>query len=70
MMSDTTIISTKCPWCGKSDAIEVPNDGYAAFMRGAHPQDAFPGMNATHREQLMTGICQTCWDKYVVGEDE
>ena len=34
-----------------------------AWIKGKHAQDAFPYLNAGERELLISGICNSCFDK-------
>lgn len=65
--SSKVTLTRKCPWCLKEHSITVDScalaDGCAAYNRGAHMQDAFPSFSCSEREFLMTGICDTCWEK-------
>ena len=62
-------VHNQCPFCGKGYEIDVPEDGFYDWMDGALVQNAFPEMDATKRECLVSGICAECQDK-VFGEDE
>ena len=68
MASDYTV-STTCPICGEHEHVIVPLDGYLAWNKGALIQDALPTLSADEREQLMTGICPSCWDTSFGGTD-
>lgn len=63
MFNETIAVETRCPFCGKTAVIEVPMDDYMAWLSGATVQRAFPNLDADAREQLISGICPTCWDK-------
>lgn len=71
-MSDTRSITTKaCPRCKRVDTFHgLPAEQVAAYESGAHVQDAFPGMTADQREQLITGYCGPCWDIAMGADDE
>lgn len=56
-------LETRCPICGRESQIEVKDEQYAMWRKGTLIQNAFPDLNADQREQLMTGICQKCWDR-------
>ena len=60
---DTAILKSTCPMCGH-DRVLDPVDFNALYnfvMGGQLIQRAFPKLNASDREALMTGICDTCW---------
>lgn len=65
----TMKVHTKCPRCKKQEDIEVPKLGYQQWVSGALIQRAMPGLSATQREQLMTGICGQCWDEMFKEEE-
>lgn len=54
--------STECPFCGKKESIEIDQVAYDAWIKGMLVQRAFPELTAAQREQVMTGICEPCWD--------
>lgn len=56
------IVEIRCPFCGKQSFLSLPRNGLTAYQQGAFVQNAFPGLNADDREQIMTGICPACWD--------
>lgn len=62
-------VTTTCPICGISDNLYVNGVGYSDWQSGSLIQNALPELNASQREQLMTGICAPCWDRSF-GEDE
>ena len=49
-----------CQFCGKSHFVKVAESGYNAWQNGALVQNAFPYLNATEREQLISHICPKC----------
>jgi hypothetical protein len=61
-MQNVTVVTTCCI-CGNSHDVEVPYDGYVAWIDGELIQNAMPELSATLREMLMTGICGPCWDR-------
>lgn len=63
-------IKTKCPCCKSEKTLQVPKSGYDAWQRGALIQRALPTLSAAQREQLITGICDPCWDKYMCADEE
>ena len=61
-------LETICPICGKKHTISVNrfefSDGIQMYRyQGALIQDAFPRFTPSQREFLLTGICDSCWDK-------
>lgn len=65
----TCVITTDCPFCGKTHYIEVKAKDYLAWQDGELVQDAFPYLSADEREMLISGICPSCWDG-MFSEDE
>lgn len=64
-----TVTCPPCPFCGKSGEMDLPADGLASYLDGGPIVEAFPGLNAGQREQVMTGIHPACWDREL-GEEE
>ena len=59
----------KCPYCDTSWTLKVSKDAFNKFKyEGVHVQDAFPDMSPDERELLVSGICNTCWDKIFTDE--
>ena len=56
-----------CPFCGKQHSVIVPESEYNAYKNGKLAQDAFVSLNATQREQIISGICPEC-QKDIFGE--
>ena len=63
-------VVTQCPFCGRSNEIEVNEADYRDWDEGALAQDAFPYLSADEREVLISGICPTCWNKTFGSEEE
>jgi|688.fasta_scaffold1242558_1 hypothetical protein len=51
----------ECSWCGKNGVVEVPAPGFFARQLGAAIQEAYPDLDVSLREQLMTGYHPECW---------
>ncbi len=64
------IVATHCPFCGCTNGVEVNEKDYLDWQDGALVQDAFPYLNASEREMLISGICPTCWFNTFGSEDE
>lgn len=61
-MPATLPINTNCPICGTTATVQVDPTGYKLWKTGENLiQDALPDLDLDQREQLMTGICPTCW---------
>lgn len=64
------IVKTVCPFCGQVTYIQLPAEDYAKWQAGALVQDAFPYLSPETREQLISGICESCWDSTFGGDSE
>lgn len=56
-------ISVCCPICGEYHSIFVERVDYWSWVRGKSPQNAFPYLNDSEREIVISGICSDCWNK-------
>lgn len=59
----------KCMFCGKSQTLKLPVDGYSKWRSGAFVQSAFPKLSPQERELLITGVDSKCWDANMGDED-
>ena len=55
-------LTCTCPFCGDIKDITVTKKDFIAWDSGALIQRAFPYLDPSDRERLMTGICPTCWE--------
>ena len=70
-MAITVKIPKTCPVCQHVFKVTVPLEGYEQWHEGnLLIQDAMPELTADAREQLITGICEDCWDKLFTKEDD
>lgn len=58
-----------CPFCGTTHEVGVDYEDFIRYQDGAPAQVAFPYLNATEREVIISGMCPDC-QKKVFGEDE
>ena len=56
-------VVTRCPFCGRSNEIEVNEMDYLDQDDGIRAQIAFPYLSDSEREMLISGICPKCWNK-------
>jgi hypothetical protein len=64
-------IVKECPMCGAVNVVEnVDFDHFAAWRSGKRIQNALPELTPSQREMLLTGTCETCWDKMWKESDE
>ena len=63
MSTKTHDHKSTCPFCSREATTTVPVQEYMNWQMGDHVQVAFPSLNASEREQFMTGMCDRCWPK-------
>ena len=61
-MRDTFSWTIQCPLCKKFTTLELPFEGFLEWKAGTNIQEAMPEVPAEVREQLISGICPSCWD--------
>jgi hypothetical protein len=64
MISNTTVLmrTPTCPMCSAGGFVEVFSEGYMAHKRGAVIQEAFPELDKSLREQIISGTHPKCWE--------
>lgn len=62
-------VGMNCVFCGNVHYVDVNEDNYAMWVKGALIQKAMPELTATEREQLISHICPRCQES-VFGIDE
>ena len=70
MLPETTTISTACRHCGTLHDIDAPTRGWIDWQEGELIQVAMPTLTAEERELLISGTCDTCWDKMFPPEND
>lgn len=67
--NDTINVSAECPLCGDTRELETLDFSalHSWLTGGTLIQVAFPNLNASTREALMTGMCDDCWE--TLGDD-
>lgn len=63
LANGTIIVNATCCECGKEYNFEVPREAALYWANGARIQDAMPMLSPNERELLISGICETCFDK-------
>ena len=58
----TVTISSECINCPRIISIDVERNAFKRWINGALIQVAFPHLNSTERESLITGFCGDCQD--------
>ena len=61
MISNTTVLMRTpiCLMCSANGFVEVSSEGYVAHKRGAAIQEAFPELDKSLREQIISGTPET-----------
>lgn len=67
-MKEFTLIRC-CPFCRKDHFVTVFIKDYKNWLKGELAQTAFPYLNATEREQVISGMCPDC-QKDIFGDEE
>ncbi len=66
-----TVTTRPCFHCGREGEVAVSIAGLAIFNSGRPAQEAFPELDKTIREQLISGTHPKCWDDmFAFDEDE
>lgn len=60
--AQTTIVRD-CTWCDKTQSITVESEEWDVYQLGALVREAFPDLNPSEREVLVSGICDSCWER-------
>ena len=59
----TYIVETPtCHMCGKGGTVEVPMVGFLIRQLGGLIQEAYPDLDKSLREQIITGTHPKCWE--------
>lgn len=59
-----------CVNCGQSQTINCTEAQYQWWQSGIAIQVAMPDVPAAERELLLSGICATCWERYLPDEED
>lgn len=65
-MEDMIILTMKCPFCGEEHEVKTSEQDYVNYLAGDPIDVAFPNLNATKREQILSHICPKCQDEVFV----
>jgi len=66
----STQLMITCSQCRIPSLVTVDTHSLNRWIDGDYVQTAFPGLDATAREQLISGTCSPCWIKMWGTEDE
>lgn len=56
------LLTVKCQWCNSVYHLNIDIADLRAWQNGALAQNAFPYLDASERELLISGTCSTCWN--------
>lgn len=56
-----------CSICNKGGFVEVSSEGYTARKKGSLIQEAFPELDKSLREQIVSGTHPKCWESMTAG---
>jgi len=59
-----------CVLCGNFHSVMVKKEDYVKYLEGELVQKAFPYLNATQREQIISGLCPKCQEDMFGSEKE
>lgn len=57
------VFKGKCIGCGEIIKVAVPGEALWKYRQGARIQDAMPMLSAGEREFLISGMCDSCFNK-------
>ncbi len=61
---DTAELDVTCPFCDSKRQLTVDFNSLHDWVTGGRLiQVAFPELSPSDREALVSGVCDTCWDK-------
>ena len=67
-----TLFTPECPFCGRVDRIQVNEELFTKttqFLQGnltCSIQEYLSEFSPEQREQFITGICPSCWEKQFI----
>lgn len=70
MLSYEIIFTRPCIYCGDTGMVTAKTEQVLKYIEGAHVQDAFPEMDVSLREQIISGIHPDCWNKLFPTHEE
>jgi hypothetical protein len=59
-----------CVWCRKAQEVQVSSASFHKWRSGMHIQNAMPEVSTGHREFIMSGICEPCFDEVTKDPDD
>jgi len=61
-MGKLITLRKRCMVCGEHAEVTVYEDDYVEWAEGKHAQAAFPYLEASEREKVISGTHPECWD--------
>jgi hypothetical protein len=69
LSKETYVVTTPvCGMCGEQGTVEVPAIGFLEWNFGKLVQEAFPNVDVSIREQLISGTHPKCWNVMTGGQ--
>tara|TARA_R100001198_G_C5189821_1_gene182952 strand:+ start:433 stop:870 length:438 start_codon:yes stop_codon:yes gene_type:complete len=73
-MNEDIELELQCKYCDYEEILHVPESDYDAWAGNGVPiQEVFDYLSAGQRELMISGTCDTCWNKFfpnAEGDDE
>jgi hypothetical protein len=64
-VSEDIELELQCKYCDYEELLNVPESDYNAWAgNGVAIQEVFDYLSAGQRELMVSGTCDTCWDKF------
>ena len=63
-MNEDIELELQCKYCDYEEILHVPKSDYDAWHNGAFIQEVFDYLSAGQRELMISGTCDTCWNKF------
>lgn len=62
------VVTLPCIVCGKTHTFSLSADAYSRWQNGEFIQNCFPSLSAGDREVLISGTCESCFNKLFPAE--
>lgn len=63
-MSSEVFLGVTCPFCLGRNFLKVKEADLEMFKEGNPVQICFPYLKSEHREMIVSGICNFCWERH------
>jgi len=65
LMCEDVELELQCKYCDYEELLNVPESDYNAWAGNGVPiQEVFDYLSAGQRELMISGTCDTCWNKF------